>query len=141
MHMHPFHLCGNLAGGELTKRAALKICRRAGHNLPGLFLLAMADSLASRGELKPDNMEEQLALLYDRVCTIYQDHIRPTLAGPPLLGGRDLIEEFRLPPGPVFSVILEELQSLQVEGELNSRQEALAWVKKFLRRRVEGMAE
>lgn len=133
MHMHPFHLCTvrNMSG--LTRRAALKLCRKAGEHLPGLFLLAMADSLASRGELKPENMEQELVDLYEEILSIYDSHIRPALSGPPLLGGKDLIDEFQLTPGPVFSVILRELQALQVEGAVSSREGAVEWVTAFLK--------
>lgn len=132
MHMHPFHLCNVKSGGKLTRRAALKICRKAGDQLAGLFLLAMADSLASRGELKPEDMELQLAALYDEIVALYDEHIAPVMAGPPLLGGRDLISEFDLEPGPQFSVILTELEALRVEGRIRNRQEAVAWVGQYL---------
>ncbi len=133
MHMHPFHLCNVRRTGDLSRRAVLKLCRRAGEHLPGLFLLAMADSLASRGELKPAGMEAELADLYREVQQIVEEHIRPAASGPPLLRGRDLIEEFKLQPGPVFSRILDELQVQQIEGRLSNRHEALAWVADFLR--------
>lgn len=133
MHMHPFHLCGVRREHRLSARAAMKLCRRAGDDLPGLFLLAMSDSLASRGALKPEDMEEQLVALYSEVAEIYDEHIRPTLSGPPLLGGKDLIEHFRLEPGPIFSTILDELVALQVEGLVTTREEALAWVGRFLK--------
>jgi poly(A) polymerase len=52
MHMHPFHLCNVQRSEELSPRAALKLSQRAGEKLAGLFLLAMADSLASEGREK-----------------------------------------------------------------------------------------
>lgn len=128
MHMHPFHLCNVRREQGLSIRAAMKLCRRAGENLPGLFLLAMSDSLASRGELKPEKMEDELVELYREVAAIDAEHIRPALCGPPLLGGRDLIDHCGLEPGPIFSIILKELQALQIEGEVTTREEALAWV-------------
>ncbi len=133
MHMHPFHLCNVARGARLTRRAALNLCRRAGVDLPGLFMLAMADSLASRGEKKPARMEEELIVLFDTVKKIYNDHIEPVLRGPRLLSGRDLITEFALEPGPLFATILEELEAVRVEGTVTDRQSALAWVAAYLR--------
>lgn len=132
MHMHPFHLCNVRREQALTVRAALKLCRRAGDLLDMLFMLAMADSLAGQGEQKPERMEKELAELYGEVLAMRREKIRPALTGPPLLGGRDLIEQFALSPGPIFSVILDELQALQAEGEIHDRAEALAWVKRYL---------
>jgi poly(A) polymerase len=50
---------------------------------------------------------------------------------PPLLRGDDLIE-LGLQPGPRFGEILEAVETRQLEGALTNREEALAWVKKFL---------
>ena len=139
MHMHPFHLCNVRREQGLSIRAAMKLCRRAGENLPGLFLLAMSDSLASRGRLKPEKMEDELVELYREVAVINAERIRPALCGPPLLGGRDLIDHFRLEPGPIFSLILKELQAVQIEGEVTTREEALVWVDEFVKK--QGMDE
>ncbi len=132
MHMHPFHLCNVRRSETLSKRAVLKLCQRAGADLDGLFLLAMADSLASRGEKKPPQMEKDLAALFSEVLTVLEQDIRPVADGPPLVTGRDLIGEFALEPGPLFSVILRELEALRVEGRVAGREQALAWVAAFL---------
>ena len=130
--MHPFHLCNVQREETISKRAALKLCRRAGNSLTGLFLLAMSDSLASRGEKKPEHMEEELVTLFNAVQKIYDENIAPVLDGPRLLSGKDLIEEYKLAPGPFFSEILDELETARVEGKVVDRQTALDWVKEFL---------
>ena len=132
MHMHPFHLCNVAREGKITRRAALNLCRRAGSDLPGLFLLAMADSMASRGEKKPERMEEELAELFDFVQMMYDDHIEPVLFGPRLLTGKDLIKEFALAPGPLFTTLLGELEVARVEGKVTDRQTALVFVATYL---------
>ena len=132
MHMHPFHLCNVRRREALSKRAVLKLCQRAGADLDGLFLLAMADSLASRGEKKPPRMEEELVALFAEVLMILEEDIRPVADGPPLLTGGDLIGELGLEPGPIFSVILRELEALRVEGRITGREQALEWVGAFL---------
>lgn len=132
MHMHPFHLCNVAREGKITRRAALNLCRRAGKNLPGLFLLAMADSMASRGEKKPERMEQELAELFDCVQKMYADHIQPVLTGPRLLDGKDLIKKFALVPGPLFTTILDQLEVARVEGKVTDRQTALAFVAAYL---------
>ena len=135
MHMHPFHLCNVIRdGGDLSSRAALKLYRRAGENLPGLFLLAMADSLASKGKMKPVRMELEIRKLYDRIIQIRDLRVKPVLAAKPLLTGRDLIAEFDLRPGPVFSEILEELEIARVEGKVIDRLTAVAWVTRYLQK-------
>jgi len=137
MHMHPFHLCNVRRKEGLSKKACLKLCRRAGEDLIGLFFLAMADSLAGKGEMKPEAMEEELDCLLCEVLKIYNKDIAPALSGPRFVTGNDLIHEFALQPGPYFSFILDQLQEAQVEGEVKSRDEALAWVRNALQR-IEG---
>ena len=132
MHMHPFHLCNVQREEPITKRAALKLCHRAGNSLAGLFLLAMSDSLASRGEKKPERMEEELVALFATVQKIYDENIAPVLHGPRLVSGKDLIEEFNLAPGPLFAEILSELEAARVEGKVVDRRTALEWVNEFL---------
>jgi len=132
MHMHPFHLCNVQREEPVSKRAALKLCRRAEKSLVGLFLLAMADSLAGQGEKKPARMEEELLTLFAAVDKMYDETIAPVLHGPRLLTGKDLIGQFQLTPGPLFAEILDELEAARVEGKVVDRTTALAWVGKYL---------
>lgn len=133
MHMHPFHLCNVRRTQGLSKKACLKLAKRAGDDLIGLFFLAMADSLAGKGEMKPEAMEEELGALLCEVLETYDKNIEPALYGPRLVTGKDLIEIFSLQPGPDFSRILDALQEAQVEGEVSNREEALEWVRRRLK--------
>lgn len=135
MHMHPFHLCNVTRETELSKRAALKLSHRAGEDLVGLFLLSMADSLAGSGEKKPENMEAELAELFNVVQKIFTENIKPVLAGPRLLTGNDLITRFGLEPGPLFGLIMRELEAARVEGEVQNEEDAVRWVEDFLKTR------
>lgn len=134
MHMHPFHLCNVQRSESLSPRAALKLSQRAGTNLEGLFLLAMADSLASEGEKKPEGMEDELATLFSVVQKMYVETIEPVVKGPKLITGDDLITEFGLTPGPVFGRIMSELERARVDGSVTNRGEALAWTYEFLKK-------
>ena len=133
LHMRPFHLNNVLrSDGQVTARACLRLVKAIGDDLPGLFLLAMADSLAGQGPEKPPDMEVALAGLYNDVEAIYREYIQPVLSAERLVDGHDLQKEFKLAPGPLFSRIFEGLQEAQVMGEVSSRQEALAWVGVFI---------
>ncbi len=138
MHMQPFHLCNVRREGPLSRKACLHLSRKAGEDLIGLFLLAMADSLAGKGEQKPPAMEAELAGLLAEILDIQARCIQPVVAGPPLVTGQDLITRFALPPGPLFARILEGLQVARVEGEVVSREEAWRWVERYLAEETEG---
>jgi tRNA nucleotidyltransferase/poly(A) polymerase len=83
--------------------------------------LHRVDCLGSNGLL--DNYE---FLLQKR--TEFASSPQP-LIPPPLLTGRDLIA-LGLPPGPAFTAILHDAQSLQLEGTLTTKQDALNWAQK-----------
>ncbi len=140
MHMHPFHLCNVGRGGTVSARAILKLCRRAGELLDELFLLAMADSLASLGAEKPPHMEDELRQLLGRVRELYEESIDAALHGPPLVSGRDLIDHFGLAPGPLFGELLEQVTAARVEGVVGDRTSALAYVAELLAARGAGEA-
>ncbi len=131
LHMYPFHLSNAMQNTGITPRACLRLVKAAGDDLPGLFLLAMADSLASQGPLRPPTMEENLADLYDRVDKVYRESIQPVLSGPPLLNGHDL-KEMGLEPGPIFGQIMDGIEQARVAGEIEDREEAMVWVRGFL---------
>ncbi|MEK6201404.1 MAG: HD domain-containing protein [Desulfobulbaceae bacterium] len=138
MHMQPFHLCNVRREQPLSRKACLNLCKKAGEDLLGLFLLAMSDSLAGQGEKKPPAMEAELSGLLVEVLEIYEHYIQPALAGPRLLSGRDLIVTFALQPGPLFAKILGDLEVAQVEGEVLNEQDARRWVQHYLEQEQKG---
>lgn len=126
-HMRPFHLCNIMRQGPVSAKACLRLAKGVGDELPGIFLLAMADSMAGQGELKPQDMEGELAALFQQVYRQIEEHVAPVLSGPPLLTGHDLIAA-GFTPGPAFKEILEALQQAQVSGEVTDHRAALKWL-------------
>lgn len=124
-HMRPFHLANVARAGPLTVRAAIRMIRTAGDDLEGLFLLAMADSLAGRGVERIAGMEEELAGLYRHLAQVRTVHVAPVQSSPPLLTGRDLIDKLHLPPGPLFKRILAAVEEARMTGEVSDVDSAL----------------
>lgn len=81
------------------------------------------DCLACHGDLT----------LYDFCVNELERETPETLSPPPLLTGADLIA-LGLKPGPTFGKILKELEDLQLEGALRSRDEALAHVQNLMKK-------
>jgi poly(A) polymerase len=95
-------------------------------------MLAMADTLAGRGDDRPQGMEENIAVLYEDLCRVFRQRIKPVLEKPRLLTGNDLQDLFSLTPGPIFRTILDGLQQAQVADEVRSRVDAIEWVRAFI---------
>ncbi|MBI5584339.1 MAG: HD domain-containing protein, partial [Deltaproteobacteria bacterium] len=104
LHLRPFHLLQLQTGGKLSRRAVLRFVREAGEDLTGIFLVALADSLAARGPDKPPDLEERLLELWQECLPVREALGRPGEQAPPLITGRDLIR-LGYPPGPLFKTI------------------------------------
>lgn len=130
-HMRPFHLANVARTGTLTLRAAIRMIRTAGDDLPGLFLLAMADSLAGQGVERPEGMEGEVVALYRHLEQVRSQHVEPVQSTPPLLTGTDLIERLHLQPGPVFKQILAAVEEARMTGEVGDVDSALRLARKL----------
>jgi len=131
LHMRPFLLLPAFRERELSWRALGRLVRAARPEWPGLFALAMADSLAGQGALKPVDSEAVLADLADAACRFLKEHLEPQERHPKLISGHDLIR-LGLQPGPGFRRLLTAVEEAQWEGQIRTRAEALALVQRLL---------
>jgi tRNA nucleotidyltransferase/poly(A) polymerase len=90
-------------------------------NFPLELELHRVDCLSSHGDL------ENFEFLLQKETEFENEPLIP----PPLANGHDLIA-LGLSPGPRFGEILEKVQTAQLEGEIHSREEALALVRKLV---------
>lgn len=125
LHMRPFLLLPAFRDGELTIRALGRLVRASRPHLPGLFALAMADSLAGQGPQKPADAEKVLAELADAAYHFLKERLELQERQPRLLTGYDLIKVLGLQPGPRFREILTAVEEGQWDGSIHTRQEAL----------------
>ena len=79
----------------------------------------LADCMASHGKTDA----------YDFVREKVEEYGREEIKPLPLLSGQDLID-LGYSPGPVFSEILGQVEELQLENQLSSREEAIGFVLK-----------
>lgn len=83
--------------------------------------LHRADCMASHGGL------DCWRFAKDNLAAVPEEELRPQR----LLSGRDLIEA-GYQPGPAFGRALEEVETAQLEGAVNNKEEALALARKML---------
>ncbi|MFW6112979.1 MAG: HD domain-containing protein [Thermodesulfobacteriota bacterium] len=130
-HMRPFLLLPLFNQGELTTRALGRLVKDAGPELAAGFALALADSLAGQGPQKPADAEARLGELADRAWSFYEEQRAARRDQPRLLTGHDL-KALGLTPGPEFRRLLEAVEEAQWEGQVKTREEALALVKRMV---------
>ncbi|XCN75174.1 MAG: HD domain-containing protein [Candidatus Electrothrix aestuarii] len=135
-HMRPFFLANNQRQDRLTLKACLRLVRKIGEHLPGLFLLAMSDALAGKGEASPEDIEQEVAGIFFRLLKVEEEHVVPVRTAPALITGKDLIDELGLTPGPLFRILLERVEEAHMEHRISTREEALALASSEARKRT-----
>ena len=133
-HMRPFFLANNQRQDNLTLKACLRLVKSIGEHLSGLFLLAMADALAGKGAGSPEAMEQEVAGLFYRLQQVEQENVAPVRTAPPLITGKDLIQELHLTPGPLFRRILEQVEEAHMEHIVTTREQALALAAQYVQK-------
>lgn len=86
-----------------------------------LLELVRLDALSSSGDLRPYHFCKR------KLAEFGPEQITP----PRLLTGKDLLV-LGLPPGPRFKEILDAVEEAQLEGRLQTREDALAWVRQSM---------
>jgi len=117
-----------LAGG-VTKRGLARILTRLGEETVDLVILSTADRLATRGPASTQEDVRRFIELGSEMLALAEREGE----SPPLLNGRDLQEELGMREGEELGRVLRRLRDAQLEGEIGSRDEALALARRMLR--------
>jgi poly(A) polymerase len=119
----------HLRPGALDPAAGEKAWRRlvhaAGSDIDLLLLLSLADTGATGGEehaARTARMQASARRLRSLFALLGEELTRPR----PLVGGREVMAATGLAPGPQVGAILARLLERQVEGEIKTREAALA---------------
>lgn len=129
-HLRPVQLAP--VGEAPTRRALYRFHRALGDAAPAVLLLALADAAAARGpEMTAEGWSSQVAYMNSLLVRSIEDEgiVQP----PRLLSGRDIMAALGVPEGPAVGKLLEALREAQAAGEVQSREEALAFVEELAR--------
>ena len=127
-HLRPAQMANN----ELpTQRAIYRYFRDTGEAGIDILLLALADYLASRGPLASMEEWRNHCRLANYVLVEYKQQ-QAKILPVKLIDGDDIMDKFDLPPGPLVGRLLAMVNEAHASGELATREEALALVKREL---------
>jgi poly(A) polymerase len=124
-HMRPLHMTKE----RVTRHAMYRYVRDIDGHLPASLIVALADAFATRE--KPESISTDVESATLELSEYYYGEFLSQEEAP-LLKGRDLIREFKLKPGPVFSRLLNEVREKRAEGKITTREEALRYVREKL---------
>ncbi len=128
-HMRPLLLS---VAGDPSRRAIFRFFRdcqvsrvSAG---PAVALHALADHRATYPAGQGQPQEAALLAVSRRLLTAYFEEQAQVVDPPPLLSGKELIDEFGLKPGRLIGVLLGRLKEAQAVGQVQTRADALLFV-------------
>ncbi len=126
-HMRPILLAQE---GELpARRSVYRFFQATGETGVDICLLSLADTLATYGTELP---QAKLISLVDVIRTLLESwwELADEVVSPPvLITGSDLLEEFKIKPGPLIGQILNLAREAQASGEIQSRAQALEFAR------------
>jgi poly(A) polymerase len=122
-----------LAEGEVvTRRAVYRFFRDTRDAGVDTLLLCLADHLATPGpHLRMARWRKTVELVAS-MLTDYYERQQKVISPPKLINGHDLMDEFGLEEGPRIGELLEAVREAQVEGEVRTKEEALALAEELL---------
>jgi len=128
-HMRP---CLLAREEVVTRRAVYCFFRDTGDAGVDTLLLCLADHLATWGpELRIARWRRRVEFVASMLADYYERH-QQVIAPPRLINGHDLMEEFGLEEGPRIGELLEAVREAQAEGEVRTKEAALALVEELL---------
>ncbi|HHJ64508.1 MAG TPA: CCA tRNA nucleotidyltransferase [Aquifex aeolicus] len=124
-HLRPFYLRESFLKGELGRRGMANFWRDCGDIAPHLFLLSIADALASG-----DSEEDLKALLetFGELESFSRNELGERSIEP-LLNGYEIMSLLGIPPGRTVGEIKRKLLEAQIEGRVKTREEAIQFVR------------
>ena len=117
--------------GLPTRRAIYRYFRDTADVSIDIMFLTLADFLATQGPNLEVSEWERHSRLMEYVLAQREEN--ETVAAPPkLIDGHVLMSEFGLKPGPGVGELLEAVREAQGAGEVSTKEEALAFARRYI---------
>jgi tRNA nucleotidyltransferase/poly(A) polymerase len=131
-HLRPLLLFNAAQRHPLPPKAFIKFYRKFDDTMPALLLHAIAD-ISGNGK---ETRQKPLAFVQfaNVLLSDFETNYAQRKAEPPLLSGQDLIRELGLRPSPLFSKILDQVETQRLAQPGMQRKEALRLAKAISRR-------
>ena len=128
-HLRPGFLSREPA---LTRRAVYRFFKELGDDGPACLLVWWADRMATRGaKSRLDQLDQQRGRL-EELLNAYFFQAEEVVKPPRFVDGRQLMQAFRLQPGPLIGKLLGAIEEAQAEGRIHTAEEALTLAREQL---------
>lgn len=126
-HIYPSHV---VSSPELSDKIYMRFIRKMENEVIDVIILAMADRFSARGVEITDEIIEKninsLQSLLDFYLSV-RDTLKPL---PKLLSGDEIMKMLNLKPSKELGSIIKSLQEAQLAGDVATREDAVAFVRK-----------
>jgi putative nucleotidyltransferase with HDIG domain len=136
-HHMRFHFFTSRLEGEQkepSRKAIYRFFRDAGKAGVDLVLLGLADLRGTRGPTLSQATWTAAVDVARILLENYWEKPHETVAPPRLLNGNELMSELGLEPGRIVGQLLEEIREGQATGKVESREQALAFAREYLKK-------
>ena len=127
------HLMDSIDGnGQIERRAMIHFLRNTGDDWLGVLLISYANIRASQGNAPPADELSKVEAVMKQIVDLYYHEISPIIERGRLITGDDILRTFGVTPGAKIGRVLQHIEDLQLEGEIQTPEEALKAAQIFL---------
>lgn len=127
-HIYPAQL---MTSADVNEKAMTRYLRKLGDNVVDNIILAKADRLSARGEAITEEMVEENINGLNKLLDFYFVSLETLAPLPKLIDGHDVMQILNIKPSPLLGEILNALHEKQLDGEINTKDEAIKFVKTY----------
>ena len=127
-HIYPSSV---ISAPDLNEKVMMRYLRKMGNNVIDNIILAKADRLSANGEAITEEIIYKNLNGLDKLLSFYlekKDTLKPI---PKLIDGHKIMKLKNINQGPLLGKILCELKEAQLNGDINSKEEAIDFIIKF----------
>lgn len=115
---------------QSSEKSRLRFFRRMEDDTPFLIVLALADTLSTRGHaFTAETLATAQADLLDLLHRYWQG--KAQRQAPPLLDGQTIMQVLGIPPSPRVGELLAQLKDAHALGRIHTREEALDFIRQL----------
>lgn len=124
-HIYP---CSLINSGTDNQKAKARFIRKLDDEVVDVIELARADRLSAQGEaITKEMVDTTLDFLSDLLK--YYKEVKDTVVTTPYLDGTEIMKILNIKPSKKIGEILTNLKELQIAKEINSKEEAIEYIK------------
>ncbi len=127
-HIYPSSV---MCAPEISDKIMMRYVRKMDDSSIDCIVLAQADRLSARGPEITDEIVEKNINSLNRLLKFYLDVADSLKPLPKLLNGNDVMKILDIKPSEKLGEIMDSLHEAQLSGEVNTRDEAVEFVKKI----------